>query len=94
MALLIFIYAYRIDTNVERLMPCLKKLNSHLKNILSSNNKFKQQRTFKSKQQSMTSSRCKYNALYNLSSAISNKLFFIDVFNWKFVYLFLLASLE
>ena len=44
----------------------LKKYNLHLKNLLSSNNKSKQQSTFKSKQQSMSSCRCKYNALYNL----------------------------
>ena len=31
-------------------MPCSNKHNLHLKNILSSNNKSKQQSTFKSKQ--------------------------------------------
>ena len=66
MTLLVFIYVYRIDMNIERLMPCSNKHNLHLKNILSSNNKSKQQSTFKSKQQSMTSCRCKYNAQYNL----------------------------
>ena len=44
--------------NIERLMPCSKKRNSHLKKVLSSNNK--------TRQQSMTSSRCKYNAQYNI----------------------------
>ena len=53
-------------TNVCWVMSCSKKHNLHLKNILSSNNKSKQQSTFTSKQQSMTGSRCKYNALYNL----------------------------
>ena len=57
-------------------MHCSKKHNLHLKNMLSSNNKSKQQSTFKSKQQSMTSCRCKYNAQYNLIF----KLFFIDAF--------------
>ena len=66
MTLLVFIYVYRINMNIERLMTCSKKNNLHLKNILSSNNKSKQQSTFKSKQQSMTSCRCKYNAQYNL----------------------------
>ena len=93
MTLLVFIYVYRIDMNIERLMPCSNKHNLHLKNILSSNNKSKQQSTFKSKQQSMTSCRCKYNALYNLIFSYF-KLFFVDAINWKFVYLFLLASLE
>ena len=37
MTLLVFIYVYRIDMNIERLMPCSKKRNLHLKNILSSN---------------------------------------------------------
>ena len=86
MTLLVFIYVYRIDMNIERLMPCSNKHNLHLKNILSSNNKSKEQSTLKSKQQSITSCCCKYIALY--------KLFFVDAINWKFVYLFLLASLE
>ena len=85
MTLLVFIYVYRIDMNIERLMPCSNKHNLHLKNILSSNNK--------SKQQSMTSCRCKYNALYNLIFSYF-KLLFVDAINWKIVYLFLLASLE
>ena len=67
--------------------------NLLVKNILSSNNKSKQQNTFKSKQQSMTSCRYKYNAMYNLIFSYF-KLFFVDAINWKFVYLFLLASLE
>ena len=71
MTLLVFIYVYRIDMNIERLMPCSNKHNLHLKNILSSNNKSKQQSTFKSKQQSMTSCRCKYNAQYNLQLSLS-----------------------
>ena len=50
MTLLVFVYVYRIDMNIERLMPCSDKHNLHLKNILSSNNKSKQQSTFKSKQ--------------------------------------------
>ena len=66
MNLLGFIHVYRIDMNIERLVPCSSKHNLHLKNLLSSNNKSKQQSTFKSKQQSMSSCRCKYNALYNL----------------------------
>ena len=66
MTLLVFIYVYRIDMNIERLMPCSNKHNLHLKNILSSNNKSKEKSTFKSKKQSMTSCRCKYNALDNL----------------------------
>ena len=48
---------YRIDINVERLITCSNKHNLHLKNIFSSNNKSKQQSTFRSKQQSMTSCR-------------------------------------
>ena len=58
-------------------MSCSKKHNLHLENILSSNNKSKQQSTFKSKQQNVTSCCCKYNALYN----VIFKLFFIDAFN-------------
>ena len=50
MTLLVFIYIYRIDVNIERLMPWSNNHNLHLKNILSSNNKSKQQSTFKSKQ--------------------------------------------
>ena len=64
--LLVFIYVYRIDIKIERLISCSNEHNFHLKNILSGNNKSKQQSNFKSKQQSMTSCRCKYNALYNL----------------------------
>ena len=94
MTLLVFIYVYRIDMNIERLMPCSNKHNLHLKNILSSNNKSKQQSTFKYKQQSMTSCCCKYNALYNLLFRAIFKLCFIDAIDWKFVYLFLLNSLE
>ena len=78
---LVGLYVYHIDMNTEWLMPCSKKHNLYLKNILSSDNK--------SEQQSMTSCRCKYKALYNLIF----KSFFIDAFNWKFVYL-LFASLE
>ena len=51
MTLMVFIYVYRIDMNIERLMPCSKKHNLHLINIISSNSKFKQQSTFRSKQQ-------------------------------------------
>ena len=90
-ALLVFIYVYHIDVNIERLMPRSNKL--HLKTILSSNSKSKQQSPFKSKQQGMTSCRCKDNALYNLIFSYF-KLFFADAINWKFAYLFLLASLE
>ena len=50
MTLSVFIYVYRIDMNIERLMSCSSKHNLHLKNILSSNNKSKQHSTFKSKQ--------------------------------------------
>ena len=67
-----FNYIYRIDVNIEWLKSCWNKqlssnniLSSYI-NILSSNNKPKQHNTLKSKQQSMTSCRCKYNALYNL----------------------------
>ena len=49
MTLLVFIYVYRIDVNIERLTPCSNKHNLHLKNILPSN-KSKQQSTFKPKQ--------------------------------------------
>ena len=66
MTLLVFIYVYRIDMNIERLMPCSNKHNLHLKNILSSKNKSKEKSTFKSKKKSMTRCRCKYNALDNL----------------------------
>ena len=31
MTLLVFIYVYRIDMNIERLMPCSNKHNLHLK---------------------------------------------------------------
>ena len=50
MTLLVFSYVYRIDMNIEGLMPCSNKHNLHLKNILPSNKKSKQQSTFKSKQ--------------------------------------------
>ena len=73
--LLVFIYAYCIDMNIEWLMPCSNKHDLLLRNILSSNNKSKQQSTPKSKQQTMKSYRCKYNALYNL----------ICIFNMVFV---------
>ena len=70
----------------------LKQTYLHLKNILSSN-KSKQQSTFKSKQQSMTSVAASTMPCTIWSSTIF-KLFFIDAINGKFVYLFLLASLE
>ena len=41
--LLMFIYVYTFDMNIERLMPCSDKPNWHLKNMLSSSNKSKQQ---------------------------------------------------
>ena len=52
--------------NIGRLIPCSNKHNLLLKKILSSNNKSKQQSTFKAKQQCMKSCRCKYNAMCNL----------------------------
>ena len=60
---------------------------------------FKQQQVqatkyFEVQAQSMTSCCCKYNALYNLLFRAIFKLCFIDAIDWKFVYLFLLASLE
>ena len=66
MTLLVFIYVYRIDMNIERLMPCSNKHNLHLKNILSSKNNSKEKSTFKSQKKGMTRCRCKYNALDNL----------------------------
>ena len=81
MILLVFIYVYRIDMNIERLVPCSNKHNLHLRIIPSSNNKSTQQSTFKSKQ--------KYDKL-----PLFFKLFFIDAINWKFVYIFLLALLQ
>ena len=76
MTLLVFIYVYHIDMNIEQLMPCSKKHNLHLKNILSSSNKSKKQSTFKSKQQRMTISCWKYNALYNLIFSYLKLFFF------------------
>ena len=63
---------HRIGVNIERLTSCWnKQLSSNNKissfiNILSSNNKPKQQITLNSKQQGMTSCHCEHNALYNL----------------------------
>ena len=71
-------YVYRVT------YALLKQTYLHLKNILSSN---------KSKQQSMTSVAASTMPCTIWSSTIF-KLFFIDAINGKFVYLFLLASLE
>ena len=65
MTLLVFIYVYRIDINIERPMPYSNKHNLHLKNILSSNNKSKQQ-SISSPGKIMICCCCKYNVLYNL----------------------------
>ena len=51
MALLAFIYVYRIDMNIEQLMPCSNKHNLHLNNIVSSKNKSKEKSTFKFNQE-------------------------------------------
>ena len=83
MTLLVFNYIYRIDMNIERFMPCSKKHNLHFKNILSSNNKSKQQSTLKSKQHSMTNSRCKYIALYNLIFSYLYVDFYLRSFSLK-----------
>ena len=66
MTLLVFIYVYHIDMNIEQLMPCSNKHNLHLKNIVSRKNKSKEKSTFKSKKKSMARCRCKYNALDNM----------------------------
>ena len=67
MTLLVFIYVQHIDMNIEQLsIPCSKKHNLGLKNILSSKNKSKDKSTFKSKKKSTTRCRCKYNTLDNL----------------------------
>ena len=84
MTLLVFIYVYRIDMNIERLVPCSNKHNLHLKNILSSNNKSKEKSTFRSKDQSMTSCCCKYIALGQSDLQLPIfKLFFVDAINWN-----------
>ena len=75
---LVFIYIYRIDINIERLISCWNNIT------------FKQQYafkfykyTFKQKQAQATK---QYVAIF--------KLFFVDAINGTFLYLFLLASLE
>ena len=89
MTLLVFIYVYCIDRNIEGLMPCLNKHNLHLKNILSSNNKFKEKSTFKSKKQSMIRCRCKYNALDNLTfSYLSLSCFLLMLLTEGFIFIF------
>ena len=93
MTLSVFIYIYRIDMNINRLMPCSNKHNLHSKNVHSSNNKLKQESTFKSKQQSMQVAVASTLPCTIWTSAIF-KFFFIDAINWKFIYLFFLVSLE
>ena len=92
MTLLVFIYIYRDDMNIERLIPCSNKDNLHLKNIPSINSKSKQQSTFNPSNKVGQVAVAITMPCTIWSSAIFS-VFFIDAINWKFAYLYLLPSL-
>ena len=85
MTLLVFIYVQCIDMDIEWLsIPCSKKHNLHLKNVLSSKNKFQEESTFKSKKKGMTRCHCKYKVAGQSDLQLPIfKLLFVDAINRK-----------
>ena len=84
--MLVFVYLYRIDINIERLLSCWNKHNFQAQYTF---NFYKY--TFKQKQAQAT----KYFEVQAAKPSVAIfKLFFADAINWTFSYLFLLASLE
>ena len=94
MTLLVFIYVCRIDMNIERLISCSNKHNLHLKNILSRNNKSKQQSIFKSKQKyDKLSLQVQGPAQSDLQLSLSCFLLML-LTESLYIYIYLLALLE
>ena len=104
---LVFIYIYRIDVNIEQLISCWNKHNFQATININSSNKYKYFKfykyTFEQYQVQATKyfeiQATKYEKLSlqvqcPVQSVAVFKLFFVDAINWTFLYLFLLASLE
>ena len=93
MTLLVFIYVYRLDINIERLMPCSKNITCTWKIYL-------QVATSPSNEVLSSASNKVWQVLVastipcTIWSSVIFELFFIDAFNWKFVNLFWLTSFE